>query len=364
MPSPEVVGLLQAAIEASIYIAPTEPGLTIRELYEIGKQSGRQDGEINDAIRELTKQHYGHRDERIQVDEHLIHLCGHLIFAEEPDLRNPEAFDFVVAELMAAEKSDGERNAQIPRNVLVERAVADGIPAHDTQVAITLMVASGQVTDQNGVLRFKSPHVLGGQRPLPSANRRPGGPFRSKAVRSKVYGHVKDVVERRVDGRPQNADPLEAFADQLEKLGYARLRGWWHQTAGELSRTNPYSSPLSATVLAAALVEGALTLIVEHGRKLGIGVFTSNDFDGPPRNWKIEKLVTSAAHNATILDSATKHLADTLIHTRQRIHAGRMLHDYPGPVPDLRPDEARDAKMIADKVVRCVLDWLAKHSTR
>jgi len=50
MPLQEVVQLLQAAIEASVYIAPTEPGLTATELYEIGKRTGLKEGEIGDAM--------------------------------------------------------------------------------------------------------------------------------------------------------------------------------------------------------------------------------------------------------------------------------------------------------------------------
>jgi hypothetical protein len=68
--------------------------------------------------------------------------------------------------------------------------------------------------------------------------------------------HVRDVIERRMDGRPKSAEPLGAFAEQLEKLGYGHFRLWWNQTVAELGRTDPTSSPLSALVLAAALVEG------------------------------------------------------------------------------------------------------------
>ena len=73
--------------------------------------------------------------------------------------------------------------------------------------------------------------------------------------------------------------------------------------------------------------------------------------------------MTSAAPGgpAAILDLQTKARAETLIRTRQRIHAGRMLSDYPAGPPNLRPDEARNAKGAADQVVRAVLDWLHKN---
>jgi hypothetical protein len=61
------------------------------------------------------------------------------------------------------------------------------------------------------------------------------------------------------------------------------------------------------------------------------------------------------------LDRQTKNLADGLILTRQRIHAGRMLSEFPRGMPDLRPEEAREARAVAERVVRQVLDWLDRY---
>jgi len=74
-------------------------------------------------------------------------------------------------------------------------------------------------------------------------------------------------------------------------------------------------------------------------------------------------LVKSASSGGpdAILDQGVRNRADALIRARQRIHAGRMLSDYPGGLPDLRPDEAREAVATAEAVVRCILDWLDKH---
>jgi hypothetical protein len=175
--------------------------------------------------------------------------------------------------------------------------------------------------------------------------------------------HVRDVIERRMDGRSKSAEPLGAFAEQLEKLGYGHFRLWWNQTVAELSRTDPTSSPLSALVLAAALVEGALTFVVKHAQGLGLSVFGSTDFTKNPKTWRIDDLVAGAARggDAAILDFQTKNRADGLVQTRQRIHAGRMLSEFPQGIPDLRPEEARDAKAIAEQVVRRILDWLEKY---
>lgn len=92
-------------------------------------------------------------------------------------------------------------------------------------------------------------------------------------------------------------------------------------------------------------------------------MFGSTDFDRPASSWNIKDLVASSASNkaAPILDQPTRQRAESLIHARQRIHAGRMLTDFQSGVPDLRPEEARDAQNTAELVVRRILDWLEAH---
>jgi hypothetical protein len=76
----------------------------------------------------------------------------------------------------------------------------------------------------------------------------------------------------------------------------------------------------------------ALTFAAKHSRDKGLDLFKSNNFEGEPRTWKLENLVASAAIGGDrgILSAQTKARAQTLILTRQRIHAGRMLSLYPG----------------------------------
>src|SRR5216684_255383 len=154
-----------------------------------------------------------------------------------------------------------------------------------------------------------------------------GGKPRRNEVRARAYSVVKDVIERRVDGRPKHVESLDAFAEELHKLGYGAFRLWWTQTVAELRHGDAHSSPVSVSVLAAALVEGALTFVVKHARTAGLGVFQSKDFERDARTWKIDELVASAASgsDSAILDPQTKNRVETLIRNRQRIHAGRML---------------------------------------
>jgi hypothetical protein len=70
------------------------------------------------------------------------------------------------------------------------------------------------------------------------------------------------------------------------------------------------SSSLSALVLAAALVEGALAFVVRHALKQSLGLFGSTDFAKDPKSWRIDDLVASAARGG---DSA---VLDTLSRTR------------------------------------------------
>jgi hypothetical protein len=352
----EIISLLKAAVECSVFINPTEPGLSYEEILEFGKRSGYQDGEINDAV-----PHAGEPQSHLRriIPDPMSRASWVFLSREEPDFRNFAAFDFVVSELNDRVKADGMKNAQIQRNLVVERALAKGISRGDIELAITYQVLADQLTEKDGILRF--PHN-GGVRQLPSeqlsslSHRH----ILQRPARARAYPIVKDIIERRTDGRPKAIEPLDAFAEELSKLGYGAFRLWWTQTVAELRHGNAHSSPVSVSVLAGALVEGSLTFVVKHARNLNLGVFRSKSFDGEPRTWKIDELVASAASgsDSAILDTQAKIRAQTLIRTRQRIHAGRMLHDFPQGVPDIRPEEARDAKATAEQVVRQVLDWL------
>ncbi len=359
IPNQEITSLLKAAIDCSVFVNPTDPGLTYQELLEVGKRCGFLDGEVADAVR-----HVGERlpeYNRLMPDHTARHMFAFLSH-EEPEYRKFAAFDFVISQLNERVRADGMAGARLERRLIVERALTESIPRHDIEVAITYQKLTGVLAEKDGVVRFSH---NSGVHELPSVtlekmnqhNRTP----RRYVSRERTFPIVKDIIERRTDGRPSTVEPLDAFSEQLDRLGYGVFRMWWTQTVAELRRSDVHSAPLSVSVLAAALVEGALTFVVKHARKFG--AFQSSDFDRDPRTWKIEDLVRSAAPggDSAILDLQTKNRAETLIQTRQRIHAGRMLSDFPAGVPDIRPEEGRNAKATADQVVRRVLDWLQKY---
>jgi hypothetical protein len=354
----EIGLLLNAAIECSIYVSPRDPGLTDQELVEIAKRAGYLDGEVNDALRQVGDRSFG--GSRVMPSQ-VETVTWQFFFSEEPDYKDYAALDLVFEELNLRLRSEGAARAQIERSVLVERAASKGISRQNMEAAITWLVSAKLLTEKDSIVRFSQGAAI--VRQLPTVTR--NGQRHTKRPRpdlARAYPLVKDVVARRDDGRSRHAEPFDAFADELEKLGYRPFRLWWTQTVSELKLSNPSSTPVATAVLAAALVEGALTFIVKHAR--ANGQFQSKDYEKEPRSWKIDDLVASAASGgpAAILDLQAKARAETLIRTRQRIHAGRMLSDYPAGPPDLRPDEARDAKGAAEQVVRAILDWLQRHS--
>lgn len=357
----QVKSFVRAALECSVYVAPTAPGLTHPELLEVGRKLGYQLGEINDALAQVnTYEHEGPRG-------HLMPDFGALAFTmsfhkkQDPDFRNYDAIEFVFVQMDEAARAIGRNRAALEQSVLVERGVQRALPRHDLEVAVTLMQLCKIVSCKAGVIGFPPDR---GRYASPSEQRRDSR--RTEVMQrpelAKIYAAVKDVVARRTDGRAPSPEPLEAFAAEMEGLGYSPFRMWWTQTLAELRQCDAQTSPLAATVLAAALVEGALTFAVKHARDGDTGTMASKDFNEPPQRWRIEDLVASAARGgeAAILDNSTRQRAETLIRARQRIHAGRMLSDYPGGPPDLRPEEARDAKVTAELVVRSILDWLQR----
>ena len=155
---------------------------------------------------------------------------------------------------------------------------------------------------------------------------------------------------------------LDAFAEELDRLNYGPFRLWWKRMVAELRHTDPKRSSRHRFCPRRGSCRGRFDVRGKARAPERVVVFQSKDFDRDPKTWKIDDLVSSAATGSAsaILDLQTKNRAETLIRTRQRIHAGRMLSDFPGGPPDIRPEEAHDAKATAEQVVRAILDWLQR----
>ncbi|GEN01723.1 hypothetical protein MRA01_62620 [Methylobacterium radiotolerans] len=356
--------LLREALMASIFAAPMDPGLSYEELMEVGRRAGHRDGTINDALQQIPYT-YRERNRLMPVETDVMHAKSFL--PEGPELHDFDALDFVASAVNERIDDEGIRAARIDRSVLVERAKASGLNASAVQGAITFMVLSEILAESGGILQ---PTQIMGRLTLPGELNRKwrGGPnphrVFPKPQRQAAVDYVRDVVARRTDGRPRHADPLDAFPDVLERIGLKPFRMWWAQTVTELRASDLNSAPVSCVVLSAALAEGALTFAAKHARDRLLGTFQSSNFDREPKDWRAEKLIESAATGAVpILTAPIRARAEHLHRTRQRVHAGRMLGEYPAGPPDLRPEEGRDAKATAEQVVRGVLDWLERQPT-
>jgi hypothetical protein len=357
MQANQLPDFIQSALEASVFAAPENPGLTYQELTEAAKRAGYLEGEVDDAIRRAEHTHIGEY-QNLLPGRQIITLWKMFMPRQEPDFRNLAAFDFVFSEFNQGLRQMGARS-RLERAATVERGVSQGLPRQDLEAAITvLLLTQHLVAEPSGMLKTTSSAQYN---PLPSEQiKGPSFGAMRRPQREEAMAIVREIVERRSDGRPPVAEPLDAFAHALTKLGYGGFRTWWVQIVGELRRAEPAQSSVSISVLSASLIEGALAFVVKHARSIGSATLASKDFDAPPKQWKIDDLVKSAAAGSgdAILRPDLKARADGVVRTRQRIHAGRMLEEFPQGVADLRPEEARGARQTAEDVVRAVLDWL------
>jgi hypothetical protein len=262
-----VAALFQGALECSLVLAPREPGLTSQELLEVGRRCGLKDGEMNDVLQHATNYAAGTR--RLLPDKGTLEV---FLFREEPELRNFDALDFVLSEMNDQIAEAGGRAARLDRDVLAERGAAHGLGRGDVDAAIALLVWADIWVEKDGVLSSRYGNAY---KPLPTEQRnQPGAPRQvyQRASRAQAYPIVQDVIARRTEGRLAHAEPLDAFAEQLDSLGYSKYRLWWTQTVRELRQLQPETASVATCVHAAALVEGRLTFVVRHAREQGLAV--------------------------------------------------------------------------------------------
>lgn len=355
----EIVRILETALECSVYHAPKDMGLSLDELVEFGSRMDIRRGELVDAIT-------GQRLDRNQRNryEHgstLVHkFMGPGML--NPDYRPMQEMDFIHHQLKEIARDGGAANARIARDVLIARAEKAGHSRHDMEVAIAVSTIARRVTETNNIVQFVQGMEQG---PPPSETEKIHGGHNHHAnpIRESVNRLVADIVARREDGRPKSIDTLSEFSNRLDYLGYKPFRLWWMQLLSEMKTADNNTSSVTVSVLAAALMEGALTFIVRHAHSLNNGMFASKDWEREPNTWKIDDLLKAASGGGpdAILDQSSKLRAEALIRVRQRIHAGRMLTDHSNGVQDLRPEEARDARLTLEMVVRKILDWIDTH---
>jgi hypothetical protein len=216
----EVEKFVCAALECSVYVAPKEPGLTHEELFAVGRAAGFENGEITDVLPQVAAPMYFGGDNRI-LPQRLV-MSADFNFPDEPDYRNPEAFDFACVTLREIARRETAARAQIDRDVLVARAVAKGLPKLAIEAAITILVLDERFIEKDGALRFapgRDTYALPSeqiqdQAKTPQVRRS----VRRNEARAKAYALVKDAIQRRSDGRPK-------AVESLERVGGAKLVG-------------------------------------------------------------------------------------------------------------------------------------------
>lgn len=152
----DVEKIVTTAVECSVFLSPTEIGLSTAELVEVGSRLGYEEGEVRDTIQYARKAGTLHQSmgKPYLVLKANPWVCDFLLPAEEPDFRSVPAHDFVLGHLQELVRKLGEQNAQIERSVLVERGVASGLPHDAIEAAIAVMIIGELVSMKGAVLKL------------------------------------------------------------------------------------------------------------------------------------------------------------------------------------------------------------------
>lgn len=125
----------------------------------------------------------------------------------------------------------------------------------EVQIAITILVLNDVLVEKDCLIAFASGKESYGS---PGDQNNLRIPAQHHTVRKeaceRAYRIVKDIVDRRTDGRAISSEPFDEFVEHLDALGYGVFRMWWKQLVSELRHTSIQVSPVSVTVLSAALV--------------------------------------------------------------------------------------------------------------
>ena len=272
---------------------------------------------------------------------------------------NPKAVDFPVDYLRKLQRDVGRDKAQITTSDLVAAGMRQGISQLDMEVAVTLLVYASFLRINSDVVGLEQGKE---QFPLYSAIKGTMPPTQHRRVFDKVLPIVRDTIRRRSDGRLPSVDPLVSFGSVLEKIGHKNFLIWWYSLSGELSTTNPLTSPKSYLLLSAGICEAMLALVATLARQKDLSM--AKNLDDDPKRWKLVSLIEAASSGThPIVSDPLRAGLMALNGFRQQIHAGALLSQYgdQGIIPDVKQEEARLAKEYMEKLGRRILDWLQEN---
>ena len=92
------------------------------------------------------------------------------------------------------------------------------------EVALAITTFLEHAVDKDGVVMFTPGRAAWPSLSEQRKNRH--GFNRHDDNRAKAYHAVKDLIERRTDGRAPYPEPLDAFGESIETLGYRPFKLW------------------------------------------------------------------------------------------------------------------------------------------
>jgi hypothetical protein len=157
----EVSTYINAVFEASIFLNPASPGLSLKEALEAARRGGYQEGESLKEISQIVPDFLNSSDRRLVPTSKVFAAWGNFNVPQNPDFRNVLAFEFLHWELRKLDwelkgygSLDESSASGVSRNVLVGRAVSKDLPKLDVEAAITLWVVGGYIIEHDGLLRY------------------------------------------------------------------------------------------------------------------------------------------------------------------------------------------------------------------
>ena len=223
-PESEYSDLVKTALEASVYVAPLDHGLTMEELKKVAERFGRGAGPLLDTIRKLD--HVTNESGRWKLGRGTWH--GHEFFMfgrwEPTDPRNFDALDLPLNELQRRWEVIGPDKECISREEAVSLGAAEGISTKDMNVAFELLLLAEWLVPGDG-LSFKRGRVAG-------RDARPGKlvasfkkDSRPRALLAKILPLVTSVIgERSSVNAPTSTNervgnvPKGAVVSEIQKV--------------------------------------------------------------------------------------------------------------------------------------------------
>lgn len=364
----EVAETIKLGLEATVYESPDAEGLSRREIIELCERFGFREGEILDALGQLQNgqkvEEFFRHDLITLPQDYIYFLVAHFGFKEE-DPRNLRLMAGILQCLEKDAKDLGRGNVSISVSTLARRLAEEfQVSEQDVRVHIRLLEKyrcfsiSGDYIEkpnQNSCSPKFVESISAGQR----EGRRDGRRF------AQIRGTVREIISRRNSGKPISTDPIKAFEEKFDLLKAKPLYAWWNAMVAEWKDLDDRRNSVSVLTLSASLCEGALAFFAASG--IHSGLTMTQKLPSDPRQWKLEALISAASTGGTtalLVDPLRQRLVE-LNERRKALHPGSFIQlSIPlQKVPEIRPEQAVEARSVVHLLLRTIVDWLARNIT-